>query len=206
MRAGPLMGAFDIFEIVATGKGAHAAMPYAGKDPMLFVAHAINALQTIVSRNLHPLDAGVVSVTQVHGGDTWNVIPQEVVLRGTVRTFKPDVQDLIEQRMRTIVAGIAAMFEMTRDRPLRAPLSGDRQLAETRRSTRSPPRRRSSAPRRSTPIRCRTWAARTSPSCCRRSPAATSGSAPAAVPARRACTIRTTISTTTRSPSARATG
>ena len=52
------------------------------------------------SRNLHPLDAGVVSVTQVHGGDTWNVIPQEVVLRGTVRTFKPDVQDLIERRMR----------------------------------------------------------------------------------------------------------
>ena len=113
MRAGPLMGAYDIFEIVATGKGAHAAMPYAGKDPMLFAAHAINALQTIVSRNLHPLDAGVVSVTQVHGGDTWNVIPQEVVLRGTVRTFEPDVQDLIERRMRAIVSGVAATFEMT---------------------------------------------------------------------------------------------
>jgi len=113
LRAGPFMGAFDIFEIIATGKGAHAAMPYTGKDPMLFAAHAISALQTIVSRNLHPLDAGVVSITQVHGGDTWNVIPQEVVLRGTVRTFKPDVQDLIEQRMRSIVAGIAAMFEMT---------------------------------------------------------------------------------------------
>ncbi len=111
-RAGPLMGAYDIFEIVATGKGAHAAMPYQGKDPMLFVAHAINALQTIVARNLHPLDAGVVSVTQVHGGDTWNVIPEEVVLRGTVRSFKPEVQDLIEQRLRTIVAGAAAMFEM----------------------------------------------------------------------------------------------
>jgi len=113
MRAGPLMGAFDIFEIVATGKGAHAAMAYTGKDPMLFVAHVISALQTIVSRNLHPLDAGVVSVTQVHGGDTWNVIPQEVVLRGTVRSFRPEVQDTIEQRMRTIVAGIAATFEMT---------------------------------------------------------------------------------------------
>jgi hippurate hydrolase len=111
-RAGPLMGAYDIFEIVVTGKGAHAAMPYQGKDPMLFVAHAINALQTIVARNLHPLDAGVVSVTQVHGGDTWNVIPEEVVLRGTVRSFKPDVQDLIERRLRTIVAGAAAMFEM----------------------------------------------------------------------------------------------
>ena len=113
LRAGPLMGAYDIFEIVATGKGAHAAMPNESKDPMLFVAHAISALQTVVSRNLHPLDAGVISVTQVHGGDTWNVIPQEVVLRGTVRAFKPEMQDLIERRMRTIVAGVAAMFEMT---------------------------------------------------------------------------------------------
>jgi amidohydrolase len=113
MRPGPLMGAYDIFEIVATGKGAHAAMAYTGKDPMLFVAQAINALQTIVARNLHPQDAGVVSVTQVHGGDTWNVIPQEVVLRGTVRTFKGEVQDLIEQRIRGIVAGVAATFDMS---------------------------------------------------------------------------------------------
>jgi hippurate hydrolase len=113
MRAGPLMGAYDIFEIVATGKGAHAAMAYAGKDPMLFAAHCISALQTIVARNLHPQDAGVVTVTQVHGGDTWNVIPQEVVLRGTVRSFRRDVQDLIEQRMRGIVEGVAATFDMT---------------------------------------------------------------------------------------------
>ena len=112
-RVGPLMGAFDIFEIVATGKGAHAAMPNTGKDPMLFAAHAISALQTIVARNLHPLESGVVSVTQVHGGDTWNVIPQEVVLRGTVRSFDAKVQDLIEHRIRTIVAGIATMFEMS---------------------------------------------------------------------------------------------
>jgi hippurate hydrolase len=112
-RVGPLMGAYDIFEIVVTGKGAHAAMAYTGKDPMLFAAHAISALQTIVSRNLHPQDAGVVSVTQVHGGDTWNVIPEEVVLRGTVRTFRKEVQDLIEARIRGIVAGLAATFEMT---------------------------------------------------------------------------------------------
>ncbi|HEY6894583.1 MAG TPA: M20 aminoacylase family protein [Rhodanobacteraceae bacterium] len=113
MRAGPLMGAYDVFEIVATGKGAHAAMAYQGKDPMLFAAHAIHALQTIVSRNLHPLDAGVVSVTQVHAGDTWNVIPEQIMLRGTVRTFDTGVQDLIERRMRTLIEGIAAMFEMT---------------------------------------------------------------------------------------------
>ncbi len=113
MRAGPLMGAYDVFEIVATGKGAHAAMAYMGKDPMMFAAHCISALQTIVARNLHPQDAGVVTVTQVHGGDTWNVIPEEVVLRGTVRTFKREVQDLIEQRMRGIVSGVAATFDMT---------------------------------------------------------------------------------------------
>jgi amidohydrolase len=113
VRPGALMGAFDIFEIVAKGKGAHAAMAYQGKDPMLFAAHAINALQTIVSRNLHPLDAGVVSVTQVHAGDTWNVIPDDIVLRGTVRSFKQDVQDTIERRMKTILDGIAAMFEMS---------------------------------------------------------------------------------------------
>ncbi len=113
LRAGPLMGAYDIFEIVATGRGAHAAMPHLGRDPMPFAAHVINALQTIVARNLHPLEAGVVSVTQVHGGDTWNVIPQEVVLRGTVRSFLPAVQDLIERRMREIVQGLAATFDMT---------------------------------------------------------------------------------------------
>ena len=88
-------------------------MPHLGRDPMPFAAHVINALQTIVSRNIDPLEAGVVSVTQVHGGDTWNVIPQEVVLRGTVRSFLPEVQDLIERRMGEIVAGIAATFEMT---------------------------------------------------------------------------------------------
>jgi hippurate hydrolase len=115
LRDGPLMGAYDVFEIVATGKGAHAAMAYLGKDPMLFAAHAIHALQTIVSRNVHPLEAAVVSVTQVHAGDTWNVIPEQIVLRGTVRTFRPDVQDLVERRMRTIVDGAAAMFDMQVD-------------------------------------------------------------------------------------------
>ena len=78
----------------------------------MFAAHCISALQTIVARNLDPQDAGVVTVTQVHGGDTWNVIPQEVVLRGTVRSFKREVQDLIEERMRGIVAGVAATFDM----------------------------------------------------------------------------------------------
>ena len=124
-RVGPLMGAYDIFEIVATGKGAHAALPYLAKDPMLFAAHLVNALQTIVARNLHPQDAGVVSVTQIHGGETWNIIPEQVVIRGTVRTFRREVQDLIESRLRAIVAGVAATFDMGATRALRAPLSRD---------------------------------------------------------------------------------
>ena len=111
-RTGPLMGAYDIFEIIATGKGAHAALPYLAKDPMMFAAHLVNALQTIVSRNLHAQDAGVVSVTQIHGGETWNIIPEQVVIRGTVRTFSKPVQDLIETRLRAIVAGVAATFDM----------------------------------------------------------------------------------------------
>ena len=113
LREGPLMGAYDVFEIVATGRGAHAAMPHLGRDPMPFAAHVINALQTIVARNIHPLEAGVVSVTQVHGGDTWNVIPQEVVLRGTARSFVPAVQDTIERRLSEIVNGLAATFDVT---------------------------------------------------------------------------------------------
>jgi len=112
MRAGPQMGAADRFEIVATGRGAHAAMPHRGRDPMLFAAHMIHALQSIVSRNLRPLDAGVVSITQVHAGDAWNVIPEELVIRGSVRSFKLEVQQTIERRMRTLVDGAAAMFEM----------------------------------------------------------------------------------------------
>ncbi len=112
LREGPLMGAYDVFEVVATGRGGHAAMPHLGRDPMPYAAHLINALQTIVARNIHPLEAGVVSVTQVHGGDTWNVIPQEVVLRGTARSFRPEVQDLIERRIGEIVTGLAATFDM----------------------------------------------------------------------------------------------
>ena len=164
------MGAYDIFEIVVTGKGAHAAMPYTGKDPMLFAAHAISALQTIVSRNLHPLDAGVVSVTQVHGGDTWNVIPEEVVLRGTVRTFRkrgagPDRGAHARHRRRA-----RRDLRDDGDGALRAALSGDGEHRTPRPARGGRGRARSSAPTTSRPIRCRTWAARTSRSCCSAKP------------------------------------
>src|SRR5882762_6036506 len=75
VRSGPMMASYDIFEITVVGKGAHGAMPHQGIDPLLTGAHIVTALQSIVSRNVSPLDSAVVSVTQIHGGDAWNVIP-----------------------------------------------------------------------------------------------------------------------------------
>jgi amidohydrolase len=108
VRAGPLLAASDIFEIVVEGKGSHGAMPHTGIDPVVTAAQITLALQTIRSRSTHPLDGAVVSVTQVHGGDTWNVIPDEMVLRGTTRSFKPEVQDTIEAGIRRIAEGVAS--------------------------------------------------------------------------------------------------
>ncbi|MBP8294486.1 MAG: amidohydrolase [Burkholderiales bacterium] len=107
---GPMMAGFDIFEITLTGRGAHAAMPHNGWDPIVAGSALVQALQTIVSRNTHPVEAGVVSVTQFHGGDTWNVIPNEVVIRGTTRSFKPEVQALIQSRIGEICNGVGATY------------------------------------------------------------------------------------------------
>ncbi|MDA0661017.1 MAG: M20 family metallopeptidase [Planctomycetota bacterium] len=104
---GPIMAAFDVFEIKVVGHGCHAAMPHIGVDPIVGAAQIVGALQTIASRNVSPLEQVVLSVTQIHGGETWNVIPGEVVLRGTVRTFQSHVQDKVEARMRQVVTGVA---------------------------------------------------------------------------------------------------
>ena len=108
VRPGPMMASFDIFEIVVAGKGGHAAMPHEGTDPVVVAAQLVTALQAIVSRNTHPLESAVISVTQIHGGDTWNVIPDEVVLRGTTRSFRPEIQDLVERRMREVAENLCA--------------------------------------------------------------------------------------------------
>jgi amidohydrolase len=107
IRPGPMMAAFDIFEIAIRGRGGHAAMPHLAVDPVVAAAQVVTGLQTIASRNLHPLESAVVSVTQIHGGDTWNVIPETVVLRGTTRSFDPKVQDAIEPAIRRIAEGAA---------------------------------------------------------------------------------------------------
>ncbi len=102
LREGPAMAAFDIFEIVITGKGTHAAMPQLGIDPIVTGAQIVAALQTVASRRVEPLDPVVVSVTQFHAGDTWNVIPETAVIRGTVRTFKKETQVQIESDVERI--------------------------------------------------------------------------------------------------------
>jgi amidohydrolase len=113
MRAGPSMAGYDIFEIEIEGYGSHAARPNQGVDPIVVQAQIVMGLQTIASRNVNPIDSVVVSITQVHGGDTWNVIPQKVVLRGTVRCFKPEIQDQTEARMTALATSIAAAHDAT---------------------------------------------------------------------------------------------
>ncbi|MBK1840597.1 amidohydrolase [Azospirillum sp. YIM B02556] len=110
LRPGPLMAAYDIFELTLTGKGTHAGMPHMGTDTIMVGSQIVSALQTIASRSVHPIDSAVVSVTQFHAGDTWNVLPGTAVLRGTVRTFRQEVQDLVQRRMGEVATAIAAGF------------------------------------------------------------------------------------------------
>jgi len=107
LTTGPMMAAFGIFEIEVKGRGAHGAMPHQGADPVAAVFQIGSALQTIAARNVSPMSSAVVSVTTVHGGDAWNVIPDACRMSGTVRWFAPEIGDLIETRLKAIVHGIA---------------------------------------------------------------------------------------------------
>jgi amidohydrolase len=106
MRAGPVMAAADRFTINLTGRGGHAAMPHQCRDPLVAAAQIVLALQSIVARNVDPVQRAVISVTQVHGGDTFNVIPESAMLTGTARSFLPEVRDLLERRLREIATGL----------------------------------------------------------------------------------------------------
>jgi len=115
IRPGPIMASFDIFEITLKGIGTHAALPNLGRDAIVAGSHLVSALQTITSRTVSPFDAAVVSVTQMHSGDTWNVIPEEAVIRGTTRAFKEEVQDHMEAEIRRIANGVAKTFDVKAD-------------------------------------------------------------------------------------------
>ena len=107
IRPGPMMAGGAFFDISITGVGAHGARPESGIDPVVVAAQITMALQTIVSRNAMPQDTAVVSITQIHGGDAYNVIPQTAKLSGTVRVFSKDTMRLVEDNMRRIAKGVA---------------------------------------------------------------------------------------------------
>jgi amidohydrolase len=108
LTPGPSMAGADIFTVRVSGKGGHGAQPHITRDPIAAVAHIVTALQTIVSRNVNPLDSAVVSVTQLSAGTANNVIPQEAVFTGTLRAFKPEVGALVKARFYTLIETIAS--------------------------------------------------------------------------------------------------
>ena len=110
MRAGAQMASSNEFTIDIVGKGAHAALPHNGIDPLMIAVNLAQALQTILTRNKNPIDSAVLSITQIHAGEADNVIPNTAMLNGTVRTFTLEVLDMIESRMRDITSGIASAF------------------------------------------------------------------------------------------------
>jgi hippurate hydrolase len=110
IRPGPVMAATDGIIIDVEGVGGHAARPHLAVDTVLVAAQIVNALQSVVSRNVDPLKSGVVSICMFHGGNAENVIPQTVQLRGTARSLSDDVRDLIERRVRAVVENTAAAY------------------------------------------------------------------------------------------------
>ena len=119
VKPGPIMAAADFFDIRITGRGAHAAMPHQGIDPILVATGLAQAMQSIVSRNSSPLKSAVVSITQIHAGAAYNVIPEGAHLAGTVRTFDAALRQLIATRIRELAAGFAAAYGATIEVDLR---------------------------------------------------------------------------------------
>ena len=113
IHAGPTMASSNEFEITITGRGSHAAIPNDSVDSVIVATHLVQALQTIVSRNVKPVDTAVLSVTQIHAGEAYNVIPETAVVRGTVRTFTTAVLDLIQARITEIVDKLPPVFGAT---------------------------------------------------------------------------------------------
>jgi amidohydrolase len=113
LRPGPLMAAADRITIEIEGRGGHAARPHISVDTVLVGAQIINQIQSIVSRNVDPLDAAVISICVFQAGSTDNVIPQTALLRGTARSLNPGVRDLLEKRLHEVVAGTAQLYGAT---------------------------------------------------------------------------------------------
>jgi hippurate hydrolase len=112
-RPGPVMAAAASFDLHVTGRGAHAARPESGLDAIVAAAHVVTALQSVVSRTISPFDTAVVSVTQIHGGDAYNIIPEDVQIRGNCRSYRTEVMDRIEATIRRIAENTAAAYGTT---------------------------------------------------------------------------------------------
>jgi amidohydrolase len=110
VRSGAIMAASDFFDIEIEGVGAHAAMPHRGIDPVLVACHVVTALQSLVSRNVNPQDAAVLSITKIEAGSAYNVIPRSVKLAGTCRTFEAKVRDAMEVGIERVARGVAEAF------------------------------------------------------------------------------------------------
>ena len=110
VKPGPMMAAFDIFELTVTGRGGHAAMPHLTIDPILIGTKIVEAYQSIVSRIIDPQDPTVLSVTEFHAGDAYNVIPNEVSISGCTRCFSPKVQLQIEREMKRIAESVCRAY------------------------------------------------------------------------------------------------
>ncbi|HYN60872.1 MAG TPA: M20 aminoacylase family protein [Rubrivivax sp.] len=111
LRSGPVFASSNEFKITIRGKGAHAAMPHNGIDPVPVACQMVQAFQTIVTRNKRPVETAVISVTMMHAGEATNVVPDSCEIQGTVRTFTTEVLDLIERRMKVIAESTCAAFE-----------------------------------------------------------------------------------------------
>ena len=113
LKSGPVFASSNEVKITLRGKGAHAAMPHNGIDPIPAACQMVQAFQTIITRNKRPIDAGVISVTMIHAGEATNVVPDSCEIQGTVRTFTLEVLDLIERRMQQITEATAEAFEVS---------------------------------------------------------------------------------------------
>ena len=109
---GPAMAGASFFDITVTGKGSHAAMPQQSRDALVAASGLVGQFQTILGRNVAPLDQAVLSVTQIHAGSAYNVVPETATLAGTIRFFRPEVRDLMQTRMRAICDGAAQAFDL----------------------------------------------------------------------------------------------
>jgi len=110
INSGPIMGSVDVLDITIDGVGGHAASPHHTIDPIPVTAALIQAIQTLTARTIDPLDSAVISITTIHGGDAFNVIPQSIKLTGTVRTLREEVRNLVEEKLTRAVQGIADAF------------------------------------------------------------------------------------------------